>query len=100
MTSATPAEALPGIPTVGQYVTGFEAAAWYGLGAPTETPSEIVQKLNVATNAALRDATIKQRLTDLGGNVIPGPPSVFGKLVDDDIAKWGRVIRAAGMTAG
>jgi tripartite-type tricarboxylate transporter receptor subunit TctC len=100
VTSATPAEALPGIPTVGQYVTGFEATAWYGLGAPTKTPSEIVQKLNVATNAALGDAAIKKRLADLGGNVIPGLPSVFGKLVDDDIAKWGRVIRAAGMTAG
>ena len=100
VTSATPAEALPGIATVGEYVTGFEASAWYGLGAPIKTPAEIVQKLNVATNAALGDATIEKRLRDLGGSVIPGPPSLFGKLVADDIAKWGRVIKAAGITAG
>ena len=67
VTSATPAEALPGIATVGEYVTGFEASAWYGLGAPIKTPTEIVQGLNVATNAALGDAAVKKRLNDLGG---------------------------------
>ena len=100
VTSATPAESLPGIATVGEYVTGFEASAWYGLGAPIKTLAEIVQELNVATNATLGDATIDKRLRDLGGSVIPGPPSLFGKLVADDIAKWGRVIKAAGITAG
>lgn len=100
VTSPTRTYALPGIPTVGEYVTGFEASAWYGLGAPTKTPAEIVQELNRATNAALGDTAIKKRLNDLGGNVIPGPPSSFGKLIVDDIAKWGRVIKAAGMTAG
>jgi tripartite-type tricarboxylate transporter receptor subunit TctC len=100
VTSATRTDALPGIPTVGEYVTGFEASAWYGLGAPAKTPAEIVQELNVATNAALGDAAIKKRLDDLGGSVMPGPPSLFGKLVADDIAKWDRVIKAAGMTAG
>jgi tripartite-type tricarboxylate transporter receptor subunit TctC len=99
VTSATRSDALPGIPAVGDYVAGFEASAWYGLGAPAKTPAEIVQKLNVATNAALEDAAIKKRLNDLGGGVIPGPPSLFGKLVADDIAKWGRVIKAGGIAA-
>jgi len=100
VTSATRTYALPEIPTVEEYVAGFEASAWYGLGAPAKTPGNIVQQLNVATNAALGDAVIKRRLDDLGGSVMPGPPSLFGKLVADDIAKWGRVIKAAGMTAG
>lgn len=100
VTSATRTDALPGIPTVGDYVAGFEASAWYGLGAPAKTPTEIVQKLNMAINPALEDAANKNRLNDLGGSVIPGPPSLFGKLVADDIAKWGRVIKAAGMAAG
>jgi tripartite-type tricarboxylate transporter receptor subunit TctC len=63
-------------------------------------PAEIVQQLNMATNAALGDAANKKRLNDLGGSVIPAPPSLFGKLVTDDIAKWRRVIKAAGITAG
>lgn len=100
VTSATRTDALPGIPTVGDYVAGFEASAWYGLGAPAKTPTEIVQKLNMAINPALEDAANKNRLNDLGGSVIPGPPSLFGKLVADDIAKWERVITAAGMAAG
>jgi tripartite-type tricarboxylate transporter receptor subunit TctC len=100
VTSATRAEALPGIATVGEYVTGFEASAWYGLGAPIKTSVEIIQQLNIATNAALGDAATKKRLSDLGGSIIPGSPSSFGKLVDDDVAKWGRVIKAAGITAG
>ena len=100
VTGATRTDALPGIPTVGEYVTGFEASAWYGLAAPTKMPTEIVQELNGATNAALGDTAIKKRLSDLGGTVIPGPPSLFGKLVADDIAKWGRVIKAAGITSG
>jgi tripartite-type tricarboxylate transporter receptor subunit TctC len=100
VTSATRTDALPGIPTVGEYVAGFEASAWYGLGAPAKTSAEIVQGLNVATNAALGDAAIKKRLDDLGGSVMPGPSFLFGKLLADDIAKWERVIKAAGMTAG
>jgi tripartite-type tricarboxylate transporter receptor subunit TctC len=100
VTSATRTDALPGIPTVGDVVTGFDASAWYGLGAPARTPAEIVEELNTAINGALDEGAIKKRLNDLGGEVIPGPPSLFGKLVADDIAKWGRVIRAAGITAG
>jgi len=100
VTSATSADTLPGIATVGEYVAGFEASAWYGLGVPIKTSAEIIQNLNLATNAALRDAAIKTRLRELGGSAIPGPPSSFGKLMVDDIAKWGRVIKAAGITAG
>jgi tripartite-type tricarboxylate transporter receptor subunit TctC len=100
VTSATRTDALPGIPTIGDVVTGFDASAWYGLGAPARTPAEIVEELNTAINGALDEGAIKKRLNDLGGEVIPGPPSLFGKLVADDIAKWGRVIRAAGITAG
>lgn len=100
VTGATRTDALPGIPTVGEYATGFEASAWYGLAAPAKMLTEIVQELNVATNAALGDTAIKKRLSDLGGTVIPGPPSLFGKLVADDIAKWARVIKAAGITSG
>jgi tripartite-type tricarboxylate transporter receptor subunit TctC len=100
VTSATRTDALPGIPAVGEYVAGFEASAWYGLGAPAKTPADIVRELNVAANAALGDAAIKKRLNDLGGSVIPGPPSSFGKLVADDIAKWAHVIKAAGMISG
>jgi tripartite-type tricarboxylate transporter receptor subunit TctC len=100
VTSATRTDALPGIPTIGDVVTGFDASAWYGLGAPANTTAEIVEELNTVINGALGEAAIKKRLKDLGGEVIPGPPSLFGKLVADDIAKWGRVIRAAGITAG
>lgn len=100
VTGATRADALPGIPTVGEYATGFEASAWYGLAGPTKMPTDIVQELNVATNAALGDTAIKRRLSDLGGTVIPGPPSLFSKLVAHDIAKWERVIKAAGITSG
>jgi tripartite-type tricarboxylate transporter receptor subunit TctC len=100
VTSGSSTEALPGIAPVARYVTGFEASAWYGLGAPTKTPPQIVRELNLATNAALRDATIEKRLSDLGGSVIPGSSASFGTLVDDDMAKWGRVIKAAGMLAG
>lgn len=100
ITSATRADALPGIRTVADYVAGFEASAWYGLGASAKAPAEIIQKLNLATNAALEDAAIKKRLNNLGGTVIPGPPSLFGSVVADDIARWGRVIKAAGMAAG
>ncbi len=100
VTSATRTSALPGVPTIAEDVSGFEASAWYGLGAPAKTPAEVLQKLNVATNAALEDAAIKRQLSDLGGSVIPGPSSLFARLVVDDIAKWGRVVKAAGMATG
>jgi tripartite-type tricarboxylate transporter receptor subunit TctC len=95
VTTATRADALPGIPTVGEFVPGFEGSAWYGVGTPRNTPVEIVDKLNMEINAALANPKIKVRLGDLGGAVLPGPPAAFGKLVAAEIEKWGKVIRAA-----
>jgi tripartite-type tricarboxylate transporter receptor subunit TctC len=95
VTTATRSEALPDLPTVGEFVPGFEASQWYGVGAPKNTPAEIVDKLNKEINAALADPKIKDRLTDLGGMILGGSPADFGKLIADETEKWGKVIRAA-----
>jgi tripartite-type tricarboxylate transporter receptor subunit TctC len=95
VTIATRSEALPDIPTVSDFVPGYEASAWYGIGAPRNTPAEIVDKLNKEINAALSDPKIKARLADLGGTVLSGSPADFGKLIADETEKWGKVIRAA-----
>ena len=95
VTTATRSEALPDIPTVGDFVPGYEASAWYGVGAPKNTPAEIVDKLNKEINAGLADPKIKARLADLGGTVLPGSPADFGKLIADETEKWAKVIRAA-----
>ena len=95
VTTATRSEALPDIPTVGDFVPGYEASAWYGIGAPKNTPAEIVDKLNKEINAALADPKIKARLADLGGTALAGSPADFGKLIADETEKWGKVIRAA-----
>jgi tripartite-type tricarboxylate transporter receptor subunit TctC len=95
VTSATWSEVLPTIPTVGESLPGYEASTWYGLGAPKNTPAEIVEKLNREINAALADPKLKARLADLGGSVLPGSPADFGKLIADETEKWGKVIRAA-----
>jgi tripartite-type tricarboxylate transporter receptor subunit TctC len=95
ITTATRSEALPDIPTVGEFVPGYETSLWLGLGAPMGTPAAIVDKLNKAINAGLADPKIKARLADLGGTLLPGSPADFGKLIADDTEKWGKVIRAA-----
>jgi tripartite-type tricarboxylate transporter receptor subunit TctC len=95
VTTATRSEALPDIPTVSDFVPGYEASAWYGIGAPRNAPAEIVDKLNKEINAALSDPKIKARLADLGGTVLSGSPADFGKLIADETEKWGKVIRAA-----
>ena len=95
VTTATRWEALPGIPTVGEFVPGYEASAWFGIGAPTGTPAEIVNKLNKEVNAALDDPKMKARLADFGGTPLPGSPAQFGKLIAEETEKWGKVIRAA-----
>src|SRR5262249_44282146 len=87
VTSRTRAEALPDIPTRAEFVRGFEASAWFGLGAPKSTPPEIVEKLNKEINAALADPRIKARLADLGSTVLPGLPADFGKLIADETEK-------------
>jgi len=93
--SATRSEVLPDIPTMSDFVPGYEALYWIGLGAPRNTPTETINNLNKEINAALIDPKIKVRLADLGGTVLPGSPADFGKLVADETEKWAKVIRAA-----
>jgi tripartite-type tricarboxylate transporter receptor subunit TctC len=95
VTTAVRSEVLPDIPTVGEYVPGYEASAWWGLGAPKNTPAEIIEKLNVEINAGLANSRIKARLVELGGTALLGSPADFGKLIAADTEKWGKVIRAA-----
>ena len=96
VTTVTRSEALPDIPTIGDFVPGFEASQWVGFCAPKTTPTEIVDRLNKEVNAALADPKIKTRLADLGGTVLPGSPAHFGKLIADDTEKWSKVIRFSG----
>jgi tripartite-type tricarboxylate transporter receptor subunit TctC len=93
ITSATRSEALPDLPTVGEFVPGYEASVWFGIGVPRNTPADIIAKLNKEINAALADPKLKARLADLGGIVIGGSPAEFGKLVADETEKWGKVVR-------
>src|SRR5262244_3080838 len=99
VTTAMRAEALPDIPTFAEFVPGYEASFWYGVGAPKATPAEIVAKLNTEINAGLADSKIKARLADVGGTVLAGSPANFGKLIAEETEKWGKVIRAANIKA-
>jgi tripartite-type tricarboxylate transporter receptor subunit TctC len=93
VTTATQSDTLPDLPTVGEFLPGFEASGWYGVGAPRNTPAEIIDKLNKEINAGLADPKLKARLTDLGGTVLPGSPADFGKLIAEDTEKWGKVVQ-------
>jgi tripartite-type tricarboxylate transporter receptor subunit TctC len=95
VTTATRSDALPDIPIVGEFLPGYEASIWFGIGAPKATPAEIVDKLNKEVNAALNDPNIKASLADLGGVPMPMMPAEFGKFIADETEKWGKVIRAA-----
>jgi tripartite-type tricarboxylate transporter receptor subunit TctC len=86
---------LPDIPTLSDFLTGYEASGWLGVGAPKGTPTEIINKLNNSINAALTDPKIKASLSELGGEVLALSPADFGKLIAADTEKWGKVIRAA-----
>jgi tripartite-type tricarboxylate transporter receptor subunit TctC len=97
VTTAARSDELPDIATVGEFVPGYEASAWYGLGTPKGTPGEIVDRLNKATNAALVDPTIKARLAEFGGTILAGLPADFGSLVATETEKWGKVVRFAGL---
>ncbi len=99
VTAATRSDALPDIPTVGQFVPGYEASNWYGVGVPTDTPAEIIGKLNKEINAGLADAKMKARLADLGETPFPGSPADFGQLIAEETEKWRKVIRAANIKA-
>jgi tripartite-type tricarboxylate transporter receptor subunit TctC len=94
VTTATRSETFPDVPTVGDFLLGYEASAWYGIGAPKNTPNEIIDKLNKETNAALINPKMKARLADFGGLAIAGSPAEFGELIVDETEKWGKVIRA------
>jgi tripartite-type tricarboxylate transporter receptor subunit TctC len=95
VTTATRSEALPDVPTLAEFIPGFEASQWIGLVAPKDTPSTIIEKLNAEIKAALADPKVQARFADLGGIVLPGSPADFGKLIRDETGKWAEVIRAA-----
>jgi tripartite-type tricarboxylate transporter receptor subunit TctC len=99
VTTAMRSEALPDIPTVGDFVSGFEASQWVGLCAPKNTPPEIIGKLNAEINTGLADPKLKIRLADLGGVALPGSPAEFGKLIADDTEKWAKVVKFSGAKA-
>jgi tripartite-type tricarboxylate transporter receptor subunit TctC len=92
-------DALPDIPTVGDFVPGYEATNWYGIGAPRNTPVEVIEKLNKETNAGLADPKIKARIADLGGSPLTGSPADFGRLIADETEKWGKVVKFVGIKA-
>src|SRR5262245_7635403 len=96
VTTAKRSEALPDLPTVGEFVPGYEASQWYGVGVPKNTPAEIVDKLNNEINTGLADPKIKARLVDLGGTALTGSPADFGKLIADETEKWGKVVKFTG----
>jgi tripartite-type tricarboxylate transporter receptor subunit TctC len=97
MTTATRLELLPDVPTVSQYLPGYEASGWLGIGAPSHTPAEIVERLNKEINASLADPKFKARLADLGLTALTGSPADFGRLIADETEKWGKVVKFAGI---
>jgi tripartite-type tricarboxylate transporter receptor subunit TctC len=99
VTTATRSEALPGVPRVGEFVPGYEASSWYGVGAPRNTPADIITKLNNEINAAVASPVMKARLADQGATVLSGSPADFGRLIAEDTEKWAKVIRYAGIKA-
>jgi tripartite-type tricarboxylate transporter receptor subunit TctC len=99
VTSTTRSDVLPDLPTVSEFVPGYEASAWYGLGAPKDTPAEIVDKLNKAVNAILDDPTSKTRFAELGATLLQGSSADFGKLVAEETEKWGKVVKFCGARA-
>jgi tripartite-type tricarboxylate transporter receptor subunit TctC len=97
VTTAARAEALPEIPSVGEFVPGYEASQWNGVGAPKNTPAQIIDRLNKEINAALADPKIRAQISDLGSTVLPGSPADFGKLIADETDKWAKVVKLAGL---
>jgi tripartite-type tricarboxylate transporter receptor subunit TctC len=95
VTNAMRSTVLPDVPTVGEFVPGYEASSWYGVGVPKDTPAEIIDKLNKEINAALADPKLKARLADLGAEPTPMPPAEFGEFIAAETEKWGKVVRAA-----
>jgi tripartite-type tricarboxylate transporter receptor subunit TctC len=98
VTTTARSDALPDLPTVADFVLGYEVSAWFGLGAPRNTAKEIIDRLNEEINAAFADAKMKKRLTDLGAMAFAGSPADFGKVISDETEKWGKVVRAANIS--
>jgi len=96
VTSTTRSAVLPELPTVADFVSGYESSAWYGIGVPRSTPAEIIEKLNKEINAILGDPKAQARFADLGASLLPGSPADFGKLVVDETEKWGKVVKFSG----
>jgi tripartite-type tricarboxylate transporter receptor subunit TctC len=96
VTTASRSDALPDIPTVGDFIPGYEASTWSGIGAPKGTPAEIIDKLNKEINAGLVDPKVKARLANMGSTALPGSPADFGKLIADETEKWGKVVKFSG----
>jgi tripartite-type tricarboxylate transporter receptor subunit TctC len=99
VTTAVRADALPEVPPLADFVPGYEASQWYGVGAPKNTPAEIVDKINQEINAALADPKMKARFADIGGTPLPGSAADFGKFLTVEIEKWGKVVKFAGIKA-
>jgi tripartite-type tricarboxylate transporter receptor subunit TctC len=99
VTTTTRSQILPDVPVLSETVPGYEASFWAGIGAPKNTPAEVIEKLNTAVNISIADAKFQARLANLGGTVLPGSPADFGKLISDETKKWGKVIVAANIKA-
>jgi tripartite-type tricarboxylate transporter receptor subunit TctC len=99
VTTTSRSDALPDLPTVGEFVPGYEASPSWGVGVPKNTPAEIIDKLNKEINAGLADPKMKARIADLGATVLAGTPAEFGKLIADETEKWGKVVKFAGIKA-
>jgi tripartite-type tricarboxylate transporter receptor subunit TctC len=97
VTTALRAEVLPELPTVSEYLPGYEASQWYGIGAPKNTPPDIINKLNQEINAAFSDNTMKSRLADIGGEMLPGTPKDFASLIVSETEKWAKVVKSVGL---
>ena len=96
VTGAARSETLPDLPTVAEFLPGYEATSWYGMGAPKGTPADIIEKLNREINASLADPKAKARFAELGAVLLPGTAGAFGKLVADETEKWGKVVKFSG----
>ena len=97
VTTAARSQLLPDVPTVGDFLPGYEASAWYGVGAPRGTPDEIVERLNRELNVALADPATQARIAELGGTPLPGSPAEFGTFIAKEVEKWGKVVELSGV---
>jgi tripartite-type tricarboxylate transporter receptor subunit TctC len=97
VTTATRAEALPDVPAVGEFVPGYEVSAWYGIGAPNATPSDVIDKISKEINAGLADPKLKERIAEFGGTPLALSPAEFSKFIADETEKWAKVIKSAGI---